>query len=561
MNSILNVIKYALLNTLFKLGMALKGRGYLKYSKRALGKTTEIQQGLLIDLLKKNRNTTFGKQHGFATIKSLGEYSRAVPLQDYESLRTCITKQREQNTRELTAEQPIMYAQTSGTTDEPKYIPVTPTSLAYHKLNQGVFTWTQYRANPRAFSGRLLGFAGAAEEGYFSDGKPYGSISGVMYRSMPRLAQAKFIVPYPVFELEDYELKYLLIARLALAENNITYVAAANPTTLLRLLTVIRENWKSLLADIESGNFSGMESLPDNVKKAVMPRLKPNSIRAWELQSFPGVESPGFADIWPDLQIVVTWTGGSCGIALDALKKDLATHTDIFDLGYVSSEFFGSITINSGYAQGLPTLYANIFEFVERNDWDEGMRDTIGLEQLEQGKEYQVIATTTAGLYRYFMNDILKVTGFAGKTPLLAFVQKGKGVTSLCGEKLYESQVIQAVQDISQEHNLKPHFYLMLADKLSNAYSLYCELHDLTDANVDMLSELLDQKLMAINIEYEAKRHSGRLGPLRFVLLRPGAGESCKQFYLAQGRREQQFKLITVQYREDLDFPIEEHQA
>jgi len=66
---------------------------------------------------------------------------------------------------------------------------------------------------------------------------------------------------------------------------------------------------------------------------------------------------------------------------------------------------------------------------------------------------------------------------------------------------------------------------------------------------------------MEINIEYEAKRHSGRLGPLNFVLLRPGAGEACKQFYLAQGRMEQQFKLITVQYREDLDFPIEEHQA
>ncbi len=561
MDSFSSIIKYALLNTLFKLKMTLKGREYLKYSRRALGKPTEIQQGLLIDLLKKNRNTTFGKEHGFTTIKSLREYSRMVPLQDYESLRTYITTQREQNTKELTAEQPIMYAQTSGTTDKPKYIPVTPASLGFHKLNQGVFTWMQYRANPRAFSGHLLGFSGAAEEGYFSNGTPYGSISGVMYRSMPRLAQAKFIVPYLVFELEDYDLKYLLIARLALAEKNITYVAAANPTTLLRLLTVIRENWESLLADIESGDFSGMESLPEKVKKVVMPRFKPNSLRAWELQSIPGVTPPGFTDIWPDLQIVVTWTGGSCGIALDALKKDLATNTDIFDLGYVSSEFFGSITINSGYAQGLPTLYANIFEFVERNDWDEGVRDTIGLEQLEQGKEYQVIVTTTAGLYRYFMNDILKVTGFVGKTPLLAFLQKGKGVTSLCGEKLCESQVIQAVQEISKEHLLKPHFYLMLADKQSNAYSLYCELRDLDGANVDNLSELLDQKLMSINVEYEAKRHSGRLGPLKFVLLRPGSGESCKQFYLAQGRMEQQFKLITVQYREDLDFPIEEHQA
>ena len=304
-----------------------------------------------------------------------------------------------------------------------------------------------------------------------------------------------------------------------------------------------------------------MVGLPHKVKAAVMPRFKPNPLRAWELQSFPEVLSPGFADIWPALQMVVTWTGGSCGIALDALKNDLSEHTDIFDLGYVSSEFFGSITINSGYAQGLPTLYANVFEFVERNDWDEGIRDTLGLEQLELGKEYQVLVTTSAGLYRYFMNDILKVTGFVGKTPLLAFLQKGKGVTSLCGEKLYESQVIQAVQEISEEHLLIPHFYLMLADKLSNSYSLYCELHDLNGASIDDLSEALDQTLMAINIEYEAKRHSGRLGTLRFVLLRPGAGESCKQFYLAQGRREQQFKLITVQYCDDLDFPIEEYQV
>jgi hypothetical protein len=561
MKDLLSKVKHTLVNILFKLKMAIKGKEYLKYSTRALGKPADIQRNLLIELMKKNRNTTFGKKHNFAGITSLGEFSTLVPLQDYESLRTLITTQREKKTSELTAEQPIMYAQTSGTTDEPKYIPVTQSSLGFHKMNQGVFTWMQYRAHPGAFSGQLLGFAGAAEEGYFEDGTPYGSISGVMYRSMPKIAQAKFIVPYPVFELEDYDLKYLLIARLALAEKNITYIAAANPSSLLRLLAVIRENWSSLHADVESGGFSRMDSLPDRVKTAVASRLAPNSLRAWELQSFPETESPGFNDIWPDLQMVVTWTGGSCGIALGALQQVFAEHTRIFDLGYVSSEFFGSITINSGFAQGLPTLYANIFEFVERSAWDNGVRDTIGLEQLEKGREYQVIVTTTSGLYRYFMNDILRVTGYIGKTPLLAFVQKGKGVTSLCGEKLYESQLIQAVQETSREYSLTPHFYLMLADRQSNGYTLYCEQHDLDGIEVDKLSGFLDQKLMAINIEYEAKRNSRRLNPVSIIMLRPGTGESCKQFYLAQGRRDQQFKLLILQYRDELDFPVEEYQA
>ena len=65
------------------------------------------------------------------------------------------------------------------------------------------------------------------------------------------------------------------------------------------------------------------------------------------------------------------------------------------------------------------------------------------------GRRYYVLFTTAAGLYRYFMNDLVEVTGFFHRTPLLRFVQKGKGVTSLTGEKLYEAQAIEAVQDVS----------------------------------------------------------------------------------------------------------------
>ena len=53
--------------------------------------------------------------------------------------------------------------------------------------------------------------------------------------------------------------------------------------------------------------------------------------------------------------------------------------------------------------------------------------------------------STQTGLYRYFMNDIVRVTGKFHETPTIQFVQKGKGVTNITGEKLYESQVIQAV--------------------------------------------------------------------------------------------------------------------
>ena len=75
-----------------------------------------------------------------------------------------------------------------------------------------------------------------------------------------------------------------------------------------------------------------------------------------------------------------------------------------------------------------------------------GPRDVLGRsDELEAGQRYYVLITTASGLYRYFMNDLLEVTGFFHRTPLLRFVQKGKGVTNLTGEKLYEAQMIESV--------------------------------------------------------------------------------------------------------------------
>ena len=79
------------------------------------------------------------------------------------------------------------------------------------------------------------------------------------------------------------------------------------------------------------------------------------------------------------------------------------------------------------------------------------------------------------GLYRYFMNDLVEVTGFFQKTPLLRFVQKGKGVTNLTGEKLYEAQVIDAVQGELPRCGVTPTFFVMVADDQAMAYRLMVE--------------------------------------------------------------------------------------
>jgi hypothetical protein len=169
---------------------------------------------------------------------------------------------------------------------------------------------------------------------------------------------------------------------------------------------------------------------------------------------------------------------------------------------------------------------------------------------LETGKRYYVIVTTMNGLYRYFMNDLIEVTGRFHSTPTIHFVQKGKGVTNLTGEKLYEFHVMDAVEAIQQAYQTIVEFYVMLADPLTLQYTLYLE-HPPLDFFVGYK---LEQHMGQANLEFHAKRESGRLQPLRIVYLQPGTGEAYKAYCLQQGQRDAQFKVVRLQYAKDCSF-------
>ena len=91
-------------------------------------------------------------------------------MQDYEALRPYIDDQRRTGAPALTAEATLFYARTSGTTGKPKHIPITPSVLAMQRAEQALFSYLQYRACPRAFTGKAFGIMGAAVEGHLDSG-------------------------------------------------------------------------------------------------------------------------------------------------------------------------------------------------------------------------------------------------------------------------------------------------------------------------------------------------------------------------------------------------------
>jgi hypothetical protein len=290
------------------------------------------------------------------------------------------------------------------------------------------------------------------------------------------------------------------------------------------------------------------------VQDAIVSRIRPNRWRADQLAS---PDTPSYENLWPNIRLVTTWTGGSCGIALDKLRQKLPRAAKVMELGYQSTECRGTMALEPETAGGLPPLHHHFFEFVEQTSWDRGTPGFLTLGQLDAGRRYYVVITTAAGLYRYFMNDLVEVTGFFRATPLLRFVQKGKGVTSVTGEKLYEAQAIEAVRTVAMRHGVTSSFFLFVADEQAAAYHLYVELDQASTPDAAAFAAEVDARLAELNIEYHGKRESRRLGPPVVAWLRRGAGEAYKEASVRAGQREGQFKPQVLQYRKDVLLPLE----
>jgi GH3 auxin-responsive promoter len=501
----------------------------------------EAQQTLLRHILNRHADTVFGEKYGFKKLRSYHDYRRALPIQGYEDLRPYIEAQDRTGKTELNAERPGLFAQTSGTTGQPKLIPILRETGRRLRTYQRLFTFAQYQGIPDIFKGRILVLSGQRIEGRLPTGTAYGSMSGLLYESLPISIKQKDVLSPHVRALTDVNEKYLRIAACMLAEPSLSVLASPNPSTFLKLMELIRQHYSDLVEAL-SPRSRGLRSVP----RASAGRLA-------QLKEYRHHEGKlTFADLWPDLRAVITWMGGNCGVLIPRLKSLLSENTALIEMGYLSSECLGSLNVDVVNNRCVPTFHDNVFEFVPLADWDTADPRTLTMDQLEIGEKYQVLVTTPAGLYRYAMNDIVEVTGRFNRTPTIRFVQKGKGVTNITGEKLYEHHVTAAVDAVCTDLGLNGEFYVMLADVEAQQYTLYIE----SAVPASDAACRIEQALGGQNVEFKSKRESGRLRPVVVRYLREGTADAYRAHCLRMGQRESQFKLVRLQYRHDcsLDF-------
>jgi hypothetical protein len=216
------------------------------------------------------------------------------------------------------------------------------------------------------------------------------------------------------------------------------------------------------------------------------------------------------------------------------------------EFGYVATEARAGIVLKNDQEASILTAHLLFFEFVHASELDSASRRFLLCHELQPGEDYGIFVTTPAGLYRYDMNDIVRVEGFFGTFPMVRFVQKNAGVTSLTGEKLSESQYLLAMEEALDATGCTAPFHIAFADPAVGGYTVFAE-PGRNGGEWDSLAAELDRRLCDLNPEYRAKRASNRLGTPSVVALPPGAFERFKESRLAQGAREGQFKLVHLQ--------------
>ncbi len=533
-------------NLAFKLGLVTTG---VKWHSRFNFKTRHAEQAqskVLLDIIKENRETQFGKDHDFDNIKSIKDFQNKVPVQTYDTLKPYIDKHLYGGRDALVKGKPISYATTSGTTGEPKYIPITEkASELSHKAVARLWAYQLYKDRPAGYDGKILTIVSPAEEGKAPDGTPFGSTSGQFAKGMNKVVQKKYAIPYDIFTIDHYDSRYYCILRMAI-EENVTFLSTANPST-LNLLAKKSDEWKeTLIEDIRSGTLKRDLTISYDLRKALELKLRPNPQLADKLEKLWKSDKElklRPSHFWPELSIIGCWTGGNSQTFLKELNH---SYGDVLirDLGYLASEIRGSIPLASDSNAGVLTLHQNFFEFVHVDDIDSETPQFLTCNQVEVGQRYYVFITTKAGLYRYNINDIIEVKTFYNSAPAITFVQKGKGVTSITGEKLYEEQLMEAINRASAKDNIEVVFFMALARVDQSRYELYCEFKE-ANLSAELKKRFIthvENELQTINMEYQAKRKSLRLSPIELLVLDSGAFEAFKRMRIAEGVREAQFK-------------------
>ena len=259
-----------------------------------------------------------------------------------------------------------------------------------------------------------------------------------------------------------------------------------------------------------------------------------------------GFDDPIAPRIWPKF----AWSYGMVGSNLKFYVQKLRKHTGdapIHNMGYAAAEGYMAMPVELDVNDAVLLPRSIFFEFIPVDDPDCERPLTIG--EVEEGKDYELVVTNFSGLYRYQIEDVVRVTGFYNKTPKIEFLYRNNLAMNIANEKTTTQMVDWAAQKTQEEMGISLKGYSFYDDKDSDPvrYVMFAEPESEIDkAKLPEISACLDKWLSESNEKYFKYRRWGMLGEAKVTLLKKDTYNDYKDMLKKQGKVLNQVKPVTV---------------
>lgn len=441
----------------------------------------EAMQAEVLDyLVARGKNTEYGRNHLFGTIKGYEDFAQNIPVNTYEELKEDIDRMRHGESNVLWPGQVKWYAKSSGTTnDKSKFIPVSADGLKQIHYQGGKDVVAFYLENnpaSRVLDGKALILGGSHSPNYNLTDSLVGDLSAILIENINPLANLIRVPKKQTALLSDFEVKRDRIAHETL-RSNVTNLSGV-PSWMLSVLVRVME-------------LSGKQHLEE---------------------------------VWPNIEVF--FHGGIAFTPYREQYKKLITKSSMHYMEtYNASEgFFGIQNDLSDPAMLLMLDYGVFYEFIPMDEYGSDNPTVVPLAGVEVGKNYAMVISTSCGLWRYVIGDTVS---FTSKTPY-KFVITGrtKYFINAFGEEVIMDNAEKSLDAACKQTGAEVLEYtaapVFMDDKARCRHQWLIEFSK-EPADMNEFAYLLDAKLQSINSDYEAKRfHDITLQQLEVVKAKPG---------------------------------------
>ena len=440
----------------------------------------QIQLNVLKTLLRKAEDTEWGGMHNYRNISSYEQFVGQVPVNTYEELKGYIDRMRQGEKDILWPGRVKWYAKSSGTTnDKSKFIPVSKDGLKDTHYAGGTDAVVWYlRNNPesRIFDGKALILGGSHAPNYNLKDSLVGDLSAILIENINPLVNLVRVPQKATALLSDFEIKRDRIAKEALRKN-VTNISGV-PSWMLAVLNRVME-------------ISGASHLQE---------------------------------VWPNLEVF--FHGGVAFTPYREQYHRLITKPGMnYMETYNASEgFFGLQDFPGDPAMSLMLDYGVFYEFIPMDEFEKENPSVLPLWEVETGKNYAILISTSCGLWRYMIGDTVRFTQkdpykfiITGRTKFFinAFGEElivdnaEKGLAKACLETGAEVLEYTAAPVFMDQNGKCRHQWLVEFSKKPQS--------------IEVFARILDEALQEINSDYEAKRYKDiTLQSLEIVEVRKG---------------------------------------